>query len=152
MSRVPGETRVRQKRVKHCSSLIAATWANESEPEDDDNCTVRVQVSSLQCSTSAFASAAASQHASLQCFGQLRPSPHHSANAPWPSQRGDRPLKRPRQPSDDITLRQSAEDDRICPRYNPQAAQQEEKTKTRNRLAVHPQVVEDRSPETVGNP
>ena len=130
MSRVPGVTRVHRQRVKHCSSLIAATWANESEPEDDDNCTVR-ECRFPRCSAAPLRSPE-QQQASTRVYSALDSSdqvPTAAQTPPQPSQRGDRPLKRPRQPFDDITLRQSAENDRIYPRYNPQAAQHEEKTK-----------------------
>ena len=72
------------------------------------------------------------QQASMRVCSALDSSdqvPTAVQTPPRPSQCRDQLLKRPRQPSDDITLCQCAEDDRICPRYNPQATQQKEKTK-----------------------
>ena len=67
--------RVRCMRAKRCRPLICDTCADKSEPGNGDKGTAPVHAFPLQCSTSAYPSAAVSRCTQFQCPNQSRTSP-----------------------------------------------------------------------------
>ena len=149
----PGVTRVRYVRVNHCRPLIRDTCADTSEPGNGDKCTAPVHAFPLQCSTSARASAAASRCTQFQCPNQSRTSPClseelHLAKPAWRAT----VLKPKAAHRAQYIAPVRSETTPNVPGRCTQTTDELKRPKQKKQVGGVSFAVEDRSPDSVGNP